>query len=726
MIESEGAASRESKAEANSDIETVRLWLDAIDLSTKEEADWVKRGAETTKVYRAQGETGKSRDRTFNILHSNIETIVPAVYNSIPVPDVRRRYQDDDPAGNEVCDLIERAISYSVDSYDFDATLRSGVKDDELVGRGVTRVRYVPYVKDDEVTHEEVTCEHVQWRNFRRGPGRVWDDVPWIAFELFLTREQLKKLSPEHGETVNLDCEIDGFKDKNDGRNPPEVFKRARVWEIWDKDAREVLFIAESKKEAPLRREQDPLGLTGFFPMPRPLYAIETSDTLVPVVPYDIYRDQAEELERVSQRIMGLVSALKARGIYDGRLSEIGNVVQSDDNTLIPVDNAMNYVEHGLEKAISWWPIDVIASVLERLYLQRDQIKNSIYEITGISDILRGETDAAETATAQQIKSQWGSLRVQRKQAEVQRYARDLFRLKAEIIATKFSWQTITMMTGLNYPSEQEKQMAAQQAQMAQQQQQPVPPQLQELMDKPSREEVEKLLRDDALRGFRIDVESDSTIRSDMTRNQTMMTQFLTGTAEFIGAIGPAVQEGFFPAEAAVEIYSAFARNFRLGKQAEDALDSMADKAKAQADQPPKPDPKLEVEKFKAQAEQQRATMDVEVKKQEHAMKMELMQADLQAKQMEIQLKRQELEMKREEMVLDAQMAQQKAAMQTQMDQQKMAMQSQSLEMQAEASEREHALGMEATEQKHAMGLEALAAKTAAQRAAAKKPGARA
>ncbi len=88
---------------------------------------------------------------------------------------------------------------------------------------------------------------------------------------------------------------------------------------------------------------------------------------------------------------------------------------------------------------IMWYPIDVISAALEKLYLARDQIKNVIYETTGISDILRGLTDPNETLGAQQIKTQWGSLRVQRKQAEVARFARDLFRLKAEIFATEGS-----------------------------------------------------------------------------------------------------------------------------------------------------------------------------------------------------------------------------------------------------------------------------------------------
>jgi hypothetical protein len=506
MTESEGAASRESKEEATKTAtELVRTWMDAITLSSDDEQAWRKRAKETVSIYRGGDKSGSdvARDRTFNILHSNVETMLPALYNSTPVPDVRRRYQDNDTIGKEVSDMIERALSYSIDSYDFDSTMHHAVQDGELTGRGVTRIRWLPYLSgegDEEAkVYEEANCEHVQWKKFRRGPGETWADVNWIAFEHALTREQLVKLSPQFGKTLLLDCAVDGYKEKNDGSNTKDIYKRALVWEIWDKDSRKVIFIADSKKDGPIREEDDPLKLTGFFCIPRPLYAIETSESLVPVIPYDIYRDQAEELEKVSARIMALVEALKAKGVYDGRMPEIERLSNADDNTLVAVENAINYSEKGLEKAISWWPIETIAAVLEKLYVQRDQIKQAIYEITGIADILRGQTDPNETLGAQEIKQQWGSLRVQKKQAEVARYARDLFRLKAEIIATKFDWQTITMMTGINFPTQQQKQMAQMQVQQMQQQaqmqpqqpgqppQQPqIPPELQTVLEQPA------------------------------------------------------------------------------------------------------------------------------------------------------------------------------------------------------------------------------------------------
>jgi hypothetical protein len=511
---------------------------------------------------------------------------------------------------------------------------------------------------------------------------------------------------------VNLDCTAEGVQEKNDGTNK-EIYKRAKVWEIWDKDARKVIFIAESKKDGPIREEKDPLGLTNFFCIPRPIYAIRTSNSLVPVIPYDIYRDQAEELEKVSGRIMALVEALKAKGVYDGRLTELARLADADDNELVAIENAMNYADGGLEKAVSWWPIETIAAVLEKLYVQRDQIKQAIYEITGIADILRGQSDPNETLGAQEIKQQWGSLRIQRKQMEVQRYARDLFELKTEVICGKFEWQTIELMTGLKYMTMAEKQQVQQrmQPQPAMPGQPPapppqLPPQIMELLQKPSREEVEKLLRDDATRGFRIDVESDSTIRADMTRNQTMMSQFLEGTASYMQAVGPAVVQGFFPPDIAVEIYSAFARNFRLGKQAEDALDRLSSQAKKSAEQPPKPDPKAEAEKVKAEAVQMKAKLDQEAQQQKLQNDQQKAQMDLQIAQqkaqMEMQKMQAELEMQREEM----QIMREKLGMELQAAQQKSAIEAEAMERKAELDERNVSLQAESAEHKHGLGME--------------------
>jgi hypothetical protein len=237
----------------------------------------------------------------------------------------------------------------------------------------------------------------------------------------------------------------------------------------------------------------------------------------------------------------------------------------------------------------------MIVVALEKLYMARDQIKQVIYEVTGISDILRGASQAQETATAQSIKQQWGSLRIQYKQNEIQRYVRDIFRLKAELFANKFDPQTLQLMSGIPL-------MPAPDA--------PPEAQMQAM-------QVIQLLKSDKLRGFRVDVESDSTIRADMTRNQQNMSLFLSGTAQFAQAMAPIVMQQPASLPTVLEVYTAFARNFKLGRQAENALDGLADQAKQIAQQPPPEDPQIQIEKAKLeqQAKADEAKMAMEKEK---------------------------------------------------------------------------------------------------------------
>jgi hypothetical protein len=473
--------SLETRAEAGEGEKgQVKLWNDAFSIADKEEEDWRKAAAKVVETYRdeSMGKANSKREDRFNILFANVETQLPAIYNSVPSPDVRRRFNDEDPAAKIGAQIVERCLSSSIDQYDFDATMQAAVKDMLLVGRGVSRVRYDPILGEDgKVAYETAACEHVPWQLFRRGPGRRWEDVPYVAFIHYLTREQLVELSPKHGRVVKLDAMVDGAAERfQDVKQPPDLFSRAEVREVWDKDKRQVLFIAPGYSVAPLRVEDDPLGLEGFFPCPRPMYAIETTDTLVPIEEYRLYKDQAKELNVVTRRISAIINVLKWRGIYAGS-EDSGGVLtaltNAQDGELVPGQNMMGMVSQGggIDKAIWMMPIDVAAGVLTALYEQRDQIKQTIFEITGLADIMRGQSDSDETLGAQQIKAQWGSLRVQRRQAEVARYARDLMRKKAEIICTKFSWETLAMMSGIKLPSQQDKQMAQQMLMQMQQQQ---------------------------------------------------------------------------------------------------------------------------------------------------------------------------------------------------------------------------------------------------------------
>jgi hypothetical protein len=522
-------ASIDRQEEAFQDPEAfVSHWIKQLKAAEKQEEEWRKNADEAVKRFRGETSTGDA----FNILHSNVATIVPATYNSTPIPDVRPRYEPPAPlqqadmqdqnrvmeyiAGKQraevsrkAAQVVERALSYSVDEYDFDSIIKSAVRNDAIVGRGVTRVRYKPYTREDEeigetLAWEEVGCEHVPWRSFRRGPGTTWSDVSWVAFELFLTIDELDKLTNDRelSDQIPRDASDEVMEEGAQSAQERTAFKKAHVWEIWDKDRRKVYFLAEQFHDGPIAILDDPLGLLDFFPIPPPLVAIADPDTMTPIVPYEIYRTQAEELTAVSQRILNLVKVMKFRGIYASELAEFDSISELDDGQFAPSELAMTLLSggnvNGLDAAIWVLPIEKLITVLRELVAQREAIKQAIYEITGIADIMRGQTAASETLGAQQIKASWGSLRIQDRQTAVQRYCRDIFRIKAEIIGNKFSPETLSIMAGEEVG-----------------------------------EDVLQILRHDVRRSYLIDVETDSTVRADLTRSQEHMATFLQGSAQF-------------------------------------------------------------------------------------------------------------------------------------------------------------------------------------------------
>lgn len=613
-----------------------RVWLEAIQLASAEEKDWRDQAEKVVNLYRQEkkraGDAGPKADLTnrFNILFSNTETLAPALYNAPPVPDIRPRWNDESaptmgmqagPQGGAPADPIrraaralERAISYSLDVYPFDDVMQAVVKDALLPGRGVARVRYVPLYDDGAggltdkppeapegqppppPVHHEVRCEIVPWQDFRRGPARHWGEVPWVAFRHMMTREEITRLNPQIGPRIPLDAWVPGAQHRaqaDASDKGADILKRGVVWEIWDKDNKRVLFVAPAWPDEPLAVLPDPLKLQGFFPVPKPVYAVRTAGSLVPVEPYRLYRPLAEELDEISRRIRALVRALKWRGVYldtaAGKL--MSELEKLDDGEITPVENPFGMTaETGgdLSKAFFFMPIEHCVAVLNQLYVAREQVKQTIYEVTGISDILRGSTKATETATAQQIKTQWGSLRVQDLQAEVGRFARDLIRLKAEIIAEHFPPEMLSTMVGF-----------------------------------PVGEAEVQVLRSDVMRCYRIDIETDSTIRADLQRQQQNIATFVEGLGQFIQAVGPAVQGGVMPLPLVAEMLASFSRVFRLGRNVEEMLDLLPLQAAQIAQQMPPPGQQQAQQRAEADVERERLEFEREKHRDEMALRRE-------------------------------------------------------------------------------------------------------
>jgi hypothetical protein len=685
------SASYETQSEAQSESDLLKQWNEATELAGTEEKEWRESALEADLAY-AQGKNAKKY--TFNIWHANVETLIPALRNSTAVPDIRPRHNfgTPDPIAKLGCDILERCISASIDDCDFDDAIDDGIQDMGITGRGIARVVYEPQTGDvqgiEDVVNERLSTEHVGWAGFRHGPAKTWSEVPWIAFPHFLGREAIIALAgPEIGKKVKLDLTVDSdAKRAKQDKAPDSIFKRTLVYEVWDKDKREVFFFAPCYLEQRLKVIPDPLGLEDFFPIPRPMVAAHRTGSLTPVCLYVIYEELLDELDVVTKRIRKLVGQLRPRGIGP-ESADLKSWVKAGDGEIVGLSEFAQFLDTpgGFEKLIAWFPMDPTANAVKVLYEQRESIKQQIFEVSGLADIMRGQTNPNETKGAQDLKAQWGSLRINRRQQEVQRFIRDIFRIKAEIIAKKFAPQTLALMSGLAPPPPQpnEPQEVAMQKMQAMQ----------------TWEQALALLKQDPLRRYRIDVETDSTIRGDISRNMEQMTQFVQGSGAFFQAMAPAVESGALPMEAAITIYSSFARQFRLGKEVEDLLDRLGEQAKQP--QQPKPDPeaaKAEAEKAKMEmqgklAEAEKAKMEMQGKLAEQKAALEQQKGEHkiaiegQKLELEKQKHQSDIQFKTFEMMIDKQAAELKMAIERQMGQQK-------LQIQGQQAERDGAIQM--------------------------------
>lgn len=617
-----------------------RRWKKELHLSEKRERDWRNEAEKIVKRYRGEE---KKRNR-YNVLWATTETLRPAIYNSKPNPDVRRRFRDADPLGKAVGEVLERGLFVVFDADEPDLSIKNDLLDSLLPGRGVSCVRYVPKLAQtgqtrpekttpiegddgengsepheagegtyEQVEYEQVAIEHVDWRDYREGYGRTWDEVPWTAFRHKMIRPDAEEKFGKDAIKVVKFVQPSSDDPKKPDDQVGETNKVAEFWEIWDKLGQKVFFLQDDLEELlyPIDNPdgEPPLEFEGFFCCPDPLSMIENTGSRIPVPPFTLYEQQANELDKISVRIDRIVNVCRLRGIYDSKIPEISDLLTGDDNELTPVQNAQQWGERGLEGAIAWLPVEAIKDVLAALYDARDRQKQIIDELNGVSDIVRGATDPQETATSQQLKSNYHSIRLSRMQERVRKYVKDLMRLASQVISSKFGQDTLAAMTDLKFPTREQKALMQVQARLAQQQGQPPPPNLITALQVPTWDDILGMLHSPALRQFRVDVETDSTIAATLDSDMGALSLLLKAISQVMTELAPLVQAQALPVDAAKEIVMAVIRRARLGTAVEDAFDKM------QMPKPP-PDPnagKMQEVQAKAQADIQVAQIKAQL-----------------------------------------------------------------------------------------------------------------
>ncbi|MER9691979.1 hypothetical protein NKJ16_08575 [Mesorhizobium sp. M0179] len=623
-----------------------------------------------------------TRDREFQIFWANIEVLKPSMYSRPPVPVVAPRFQDRRPLPRTASELVERSTAVTFDRQNIDGVMRLVRDDLATIARGCMWIRYETKSRENGYT-ETVCIEHKNRRDFVHDPARNWKEVDWVAGGAWMTRKEMRKRFKATSGNAYQGAE---FAKRKDDKNNTDGKLKARVWELWSKSENKVVWLSPGV-DVVLDEGAPHLTLENFFPCPQPAYGTLQPESLIPVPDYVFYKDQIEEINDITNRISALTEALQVRGFYPAGAGEIGDAIEAAVKTrdprqiMVPVSNWAAFGNGSAKDTVVWLPTDMVASTITQLIALRKQLIEDIYQISGLSDIMRGESNPNETLGAQQIKTQYGSVRIRDRQNELVRIARDAARIIAEVMAENFQSKTLLEMSQMELPSDadiakqvkpleaqaksiekelqgassdpevaamakQNPEAAQQIMQQAQGQIAQIAKQVEELKKTVTIDQVMDFLHDQKIRPFSLDIETDSTIQPDENAEKQRRSEFLTALAGTLAQLGPMVQAQPETAPFAAEVLKFAMAPFRPGRSMDATIDEFAEQMKAMASQPKdrQPDPaalKAEADAKALQAEgeakAQAHAQALEQATKEHEFKMQTLAADRAAKEQEAQ-----------------------------------------------------------------------------------------
>ena len=618
-------------------------WNDEMNASTKASKKWRNAGAKT--VQRFKGGKKETRFR-LNLFYSNISTVKAMMFGKLPEITFSRTNQDpNDDQARVAAMMLERMLSADIGTPNdqYSEALKQCLEDRLIPGMGVARVRYTfeeeevqlaPVLDmegneigeggtENKITDEKAPIDYVYWQDFRWGPARIWSEVPWVAFRTLLTKDEVTdRFGEEVAKTISMESQKSYDEDDDDEENQ-DAWMRAEIWEIWNKDDKTVYWWNKSEDKI-LDKKDDPLKLTGFFPCPEPMASNVTTTAYMPIPDFKMTEDLYNEVDRLEARIALITEAVKVVGVYDQSVEGIKRMLtEGSENELIPVDNwAMLAEKGGINGVVDWMPIQEIAQTLKELIARRNDAKALLYEINGVSDIMRGAqaSGGAVSATERQLEARFASVRIQALQDEFAKYATDLIRLRAEIVSKHFQPESIFIQANMEFSPDKE-------------------------LIKPAIQ----MIKSDLKLIWRIQVKPESVAMVDYAQLRDDRTSYITGLATFLQSAAPLVAQDPAATPMLLEMLKWGLAGFKGSQEVEGILDQaiqqMQDKLKQGGGQEQeKPDP----EQIKAQAAQQAQQAEHQFEQQkfqaeQQALK-EKWQYDMQAEQQTAQIRLSEIQ----------------------------------------------------------------------------------
>lgn len=497
----EAPRNKKARIERGENDESFRLakfWLDQVDQVDQLQKSWLQRGDTIIKRYRDERTRSDAEmRRRLNVLWANIKVLMPALYGKPPVPYVEREFLQQDPTARLASQILEGTLKNEIKVNGLHSSIRRALLDYLLPGRGTVWVRYEPEFGQgdsipfeaqgsfedelegiegndhdpkekslentgEQLVTEQVPVDYIYWKDLYIFPAtaRTWDEVQAIGKRVHLSRQEAVE---RFGEEVGKELKYTNTASDQTRKVPysdtaifqSQSHRNIEVFEIWNKLDRKVYWVSVGYSYL-CDVKDDPLGLVKFFPIPMPLSATLTNESMVPVPDYIEYQDQAMQIDELTQRLAMLTKACKIAGCYDASNGALKRLLQEGfENDLIPVDAWAAFAEKGgVQGGIALLPIEEIQKVIETLTKVRQQLMMDLDMVTGISDIIRGTTDSRETLGGIRLKNNNAGTRLSDRQNEVSSFVVETLNIVGEICAKYYSEKKLIECSNILYNEE--------------------------------------------------------------------------------------------------------------------------------------------------------------------------------------------------------------------------------------------------------------------------------
>ena len=596
----------------------VDIWKNRLATAKKKWNEYHELVKEIRKYY-----INKSKNNKQNIFWSSIETLKPFIYFKAPVPYVERKSKQNNPVEAAACQILEKALIWDLEQQDFDGVIKYARNDYLISGLGLTYEKFEPKIEQvvtqmqdvDPITGEmisidtvaevmtdaKVTTNYIDPHDIIVDTTnvKVWEDVEWVAQSIKMTKQEvIDQFGEKYAEKL-LDGTIELEKDKE---------SETTVYRIWDKKKKQLLYVSEVLDEF-LRVDDDFLKIDGFFPFPKPVFATLDNHGVIPTPDYTEIKCMLDELDGVNKRMKMTMQALKVTGAYDSSFSDLKNMLDAENRLIAVSDFDKIREKGGIDGFVGFMPIGQYIDALQALSERRNQLIQAIYEITGVSDIMRGNSDPQETATAVTKKTNFGTLRNQDRQNDFQRYLTDVLKIKAEVICEQFTPELLAQFAGNIQP--EVFNLAVQ------------------------------LLKTDKIRNLTLGIETDTSFMQSEELEKTneavkTIHEMITAAFQVVSA-QPALLPLYKQMIESVVVTLPSARQFNT------AIDETFNRIAQELAQPDQaqPDPDL----IRAQAEVQKNQNELQVKEQANAIKEQEVQLKKQAEDNKIMMANKEADM---------------------------------------------------------------------------------